>query len=93
MTLQKKKTAAERRSPAGEGIPAIGYFLIEEEREGRASYSVLCSAEEGLGLWEKEAVVYDVTSVKEEGVRLLEALCRCRVTPYGLREAVEAWLS
>ena len=90
---EEEGVMAVRIAAGDERAPKIAYYLIEERKEGRASYAIRCVCEDDGRLWEKEAVVRDVTSLKEEGLRLLELLCRCRVTPYGLKEAVTEGIS
>lgn len=78
--------------PAAAGCPALHYFLLKQEWEGRPSFSILCQAEPSEVLWKAETYVPDVTSCEETGRMLLKALCQGRVTPYGLREAISEWL-
>jgi hypothetical protein len=72
------------------GRSSLRYRLVESQIDGRPSYDIVCRA--GEDWYQQEAAVSDVTSDKAAAERLLEALWRGSVTPYGLAETVAEWL-
>ena len=62
------------------------HLLIEEVEDLGENYGVLL---EGFG---QTAAVPGITAVQDRALSLLDLLCRCDVTPAGLRDVVEDWL-
>ena len=89
---KQERVVYERTRAADRTLPALTYCLLENRVDDRSSFSICCRGAEAGALYEREALVRDVTSDGEAARRLVDLLCEGIVTPYALAETVTEWL-